>query len=116
MQLVNEKRTNDSVIIIIISRGTQQQRFGLRKGHPYNLSQTPNSSVTETALCHWELVCVHGMAPDLLQMQASLSSGGISCSKLRYISSLLAIVLSMLRHTFLPKKNFKPISLLQTDW
>lgn len=36
MQLVNEQHTNDTV-----SSSTQQQRFGLRKGQPYNLSQTP---------------------------------------------------------------------------
>lgn len=53
---------------------------------------------------------------DLLQMQlwnlltkrvhqVCPNTGGISCSELGYISSLLAkLVLSVLRHTFLPKE------------
>lgn len=54
MQPVNEQDANDSVIIIISSGSPQQQQFGLRKGHPYDLSQTPNSSTPDTALCHQE--------------------------------------------------------------
>lgn len=84
MQLANEQSTNDTVSS---SSSTQQQRFGLRKGHPYNLSQTP---IQVWLNCPVSLG-MHGMngLADLLQMQVELTyqNSPASFSQLRWYFS-----------------------------
>lgn len=110
MQLANEQSTNDTVSS---SSSTQQQRFGLRKGHPYNLSQTPiqvwlnRPCVNRNARNEWPCRPTANASGTHLPKQPSkfLSTQVVFLIQLRYISSLLAtLVLSMLRQTFLSKK------------
>lgn len=110
MQLANEQSTNDTVSS---SSSTQQQRFGLRKGHPYNLSQTPiqvwlnRPCVIRNERNEWPCRPTANASGTHLPKQPSkfLSTQVVFLIQLRYISSLLAtLVLSMLRQTFLSKK------------